>query len=84
MNMSLLIGYRRLTGLTQENMAKIIGISLSSYKMKEKGLSEFKHSEMIKFYKVVQSVNPNISFEDIFFDKNVHECSFDVKDWITS
>lgn len=48
-------------GLKQKDMAKLIGISVSSYNYKENGLSDFTLSEIKKIIEIF-----NESFENIF------------------
>lgn len=64
--MNTIVGYRKMIGKTQKQMADIIGIGEVAYRMKENGQSEFKKSEMIRFYEVVNLMNPSITFGDIF------------------
>jgi putative transcriptional regulator len=61
-------GYRTMSGLTQEEMAKELNMSTQSYMLKETGKREFTHSEMTNFVKVIQTVDPMITMDDIFMD----------------
>ncbi len=62
-------GYRMISGLTQREMAKILDIEEVTYRLKEKGKSEFKRSEMIAFTKEVKKMLPKITVQDIFFNE---------------
>ncbi len=54
--------------LTQEQMAKAMGISRSAYINKENGVVDWKLSEMNKFADVVnENTGTNLSVKDIFF-----------------
>lgn len=61
------LGYRKMLGMTQEQMAKRIGISENQYRSKEKGKFDFSSSEMKIFYKLVKEKIDGINLEDIFF-----------------
>ena len=61
-------GCRVMAGLTQEDMAKQLDIAVSSYRLKETGAREFTHNEMIKFVKIIQTVDPMVTMDDIFMD----------------
>ena len=65
--------YRVFSGYTQEKMADLLNISLSSYRNKEKGVTSFNDFEKIKFYQVVKSYIPNATIENIFFDQLVQK-----------
>ena len=68
MNLKRLKGLRAEHDLSQEEMAKLIGISLSSYQRKETGESQFSLNEA---YKISQIFNKNIY--EIFFGKSYPE-----------
>jgi len=61
-------GYRTMSGLTQEEMAKELNMSLASYRLKESGAREFTQKEMINFVKVIQTIDPMITLDDIFME----------------
>lgn len=54
-------GKRVEKGLTQTDIAKLIGMATSTYNMKENGSREFSMSECIEIMKVL-----DCKFEDIF------------------
>lgn len=54
-------GKRVEKGLTQPEIAKLIGMATSTYNMKENGIREFSMSECIELMKVL-----DCKFEDIF------------------
>src|SRR5699024_8371528 len=64
----LIAGYRKMTGRTQAEMTKKIGISEGTYRNKENGKARFKDNEMEIFYKLVQEINPAVDVSAIFFN----------------
>lgn len=66
-NIMIIAGYRKMTGLTQREMADKIGISEGTYRNKEKGKASFKDNEMKVFYELVKKTNPSVDFQEIFF-----------------
>ena len=62
-----LVGYRTLIGLTQTEMCKKIGMSLSSYSERENGKREFRASEMKKIMEIINEKYPLMTMEEIFF-----------------
>lgn len=63
----IIAGYRKMTGLTQREMAKRLSISEGTYRNKEKGKASFKDGEMKVFYELVKKTNPSVTFQEIFF-----------------
>lgn len=65
--MNKVLGYRKMLGKTQKQMAMEFNISEQSYRNKEKGKVEFKKDEMIKFKSLLvgKGLN-NITLDDIF------------------
>lgn len=61
-----LIGKRYEFGLTQEKMAKILGISKNNYYLKEVGKLDFNLSEVKKILNFFKC-----EYNDIFFEENV-------------
>lgn len=53
-------------GLKQKDMAKLIGISVSTYNYKENGISDFTLTEIKKIIELF-----NESFDNIFFDEKI-------------
>lgn len=68
---NLIAGYRKMTGMRQEDFAKLMNISRQAYWNKETGRTPFTDSEKIVFLNEVSKVIPNISISDIFFSKKV-------------
>lgn len=66
--MNLIVGYRKMLGYTQSEMAKKMGISSQSYWQKEKGRVSFSDKEKIIFKKLLQSLFPSITIDEIFFN----------------
>ncbi|MBF6625734.1 helix-turn-helix domain-containing protein [Aerococcaceae bacterium zg-BR9] len=60
-------GYRNMLKMTQDDMAKEMGITKQAYYLKENGKREFKDAEKIKFKELLLPTFPNITLEDIFF-----------------
>ena len=62
--MNKLRGLRVAKGLTQEDMADILGISKQTYNQKEQGKSEFKTSEI----NIILDLFDDENYENIFLD----------------
>ena len=60
-------GYRVMVGLTQQELASKLGISVQSYRNKEKGRVAFKDSEKIFIRDLFGRVVKGITLEDLFF-----------------
>ncbi len=60
-------GYRVMVGLTQQELASKLGISVQSYRNKEKGRVAFKDSEKIFIRELFGRVVKGITLEDLFF-----------------
>lgn len=58
--------YRVLANLTQEEMAKELGISVTAYRMKENNEREFTRSEMNAFVKKIKTVDETVTLDTIF------------------
>lgn len=61
-----IVGYRKMLGLTQEEMAKTLDLSIVAYRNKESGKTQFKEKEMLAFHKICLSKIPNITLDEIF------------------
>ncbi|MBU5275209.1 transcriptional regulator [Levilactobacillus brevis] len=61
--------YRKFVGLTQGQMAKKLGISVSSYRNKESERTPFNDKEKIAFRNIVAQTVGEITIDSIFFDK---------------
>lgn len=70
-----LIGKRNELGITQEKMAELLGISKNNYNLKENGKLDFNLVEVKKILKILNS-----DYETIFFDNNVIENSYKIKE----
>ncbi|WP_461206419.1 helix-turn-helix transcriptional regulator [Clostridium sp. DL1XJH146] len=62
-----LAAYRRFINVSQKEMAKIAGISLTSYNQKELGKKEFTQTQIGKITKFLKEKIPNVTIEEIFF-----------------
>lgn len=60
-------GYRVMLGLTQKEMADVLGISAQSYYLKETGQVRFTHDEMHVFRDKLRGILPEVTVDDIFF-----------------
>ena len=56
-----------MVGLTQQELASKLGISVQSYRNKEKGRVAFKDSEKIFIRELFGRVVKGITLEDLFF-----------------
>lgn len=65
---NIICGYRKMTGLTQKEMAEKLNISEGTYRNKEKGKSSFKYKEMVDFHEIISKKNLSVTINDIFFD----------------
>lgn len=65
--MNKIAGYRKMLGLTQEELANKIGISRSSFQSKENGKFPFKQTEMKKIVTVFQQADLNVTLDSLFF-----------------
>lgn len=62
-----IVGYRKMLGLTQTEMAKKMGISKQSYYLKEKGETAFNDREKQLFKDMLLPIFPEITIDSIFF-----------------
>lgn len=61
-------GYRNMLGLSQTEMAKLIGISSKQvYSQKENNKNSFNDDEKKRFKEVLEQYFPDITIDDIFF-----------------
>ncbi len=65
--MNKIVGYRKMLGMTQEDMAKKFNISKQAYWMKEKGKSQFSDKEKLLFKRMLLPLFPLITVDEIFF-----------------
>lgn len=75
--MNLIAGYRVTLGKSQTDMAKLFGISLQAYRMKECGKTPFKDSEKLIFKEMLLPIFPDITIDSIFFNKKVSKVESD-------
>ena len=66
MNMTKITELRKKYNITQEQIAKVIGISRVNYNMKENGKRAFKQKEMLKIYQYFNKKDKRINMQDIF------------------
>lgn len=61
--------YRRYIGLTQNQMANNLKISVTAYRNKERGITPFKDSEKVLIKnKLIENGIKDITIDDIFFN----------------
>lgn len=65
--------YRRFYGLTQQEMAKKLNISSQAYWNKENGRTPFNDKEKVFLKEMIEADFPNITYEELFFNKKVTE-----------
>jgi len=66
------MGYRKLLGMTQKDLASFLGVSIQSIRNKEKGKTSFSDSEKIVFRNLIrEKAFPHITIDDIFFTEKV-------------
>lgn len=66
-NLDKIKGYRKMLRLTQYDMAKLLGISLSAYNKREQGYIEFSDSEKITVRNLITEHFPTENIESLFF-----------------
>lgn len=59
-------GFRVMVGMTQEEMANAIGVSVRTYTNKETGKSEFTISEFKLIKDTLNNKGLNVSLEELF------------------
>lgn len=70
------VSYRKFIGYTQIEMARLLNISVQSYRNKEKGITPFKDYEKMKVKdKLVNNGFEKITIDEIFFSKKVAKSS---------
>ncbi|MFI3683873.1 transcriptional regulator [Vagococcus fluvialis] len=65
--MNKIVGYRKMLGKTQVEMANVFNISTQSYWKKENGKTKFSDEEKIIFRQLLKPLFPHITIDDIFF-----------------
>ncbi|WP_034438077.1 helix-turn-helix transcriptional regulator [Clostridium ihumii] len=66
-----LIAYRKLLNITQLEMSKKLGVSLTTYNHKETGKKDFNQTEMFYITQILKEKVPQITMDEIFFKKNI-------------
>lgn len=66
--MAKLKGYRVMLGLTQQEMANILGISLQSYNNKETNKTAFNDKERLAIKSMVSEIKPDITIDELFYN----------------
>lgn len=66
-------GYRTMLGVTQKELAKKLNITIQSISNKERGVTSFTDKEKIIIKTMLEPHFPNITIDEIFFDKMFKE-----------
>ena len=66
-SMSKLRGYRVMLGLTQQQMADKLKISLQSYNNKELGKTPFNDKERLAIKSIVAEIKSDITIDELFY-----------------
>lgn len=66
--MSKLRGYRVMLGLTQQQMANKLKISLQSYNNKELGKTPFNDKERLAIKSMIAEIKPDITIDELFYN----------------
>lgn len=61
-----LVGYRKMYGLNQSDIAKVLKIGVNTYSFKENGKTEFNISEIRKITTLLKEYNPKLTMDEIF------------------
>lgn len=59
-------------GITQKEIASVIGVTPTTYSYKENGKTYFNQREMITITNELKKHNPVITMDDIFFENAVN------------
>lgn len=59
--------YRNFLGYSQREMSDLLGITLNSYRNKERGITNWKDEERVFFKKLLLPLFPGITVDTIFF-----------------
>lgn len=60
-------GYRNFLGMNQTQMATALGITLTAYRNKENGKTEWKDSERIMIKELLTPYFPGITIDQLFY-----------------
>lgn len=60
-------GYRKMLGMTQQDMAKKMNISRQTYSLKENGKISFSDNEKVILKELLMQIFPKITIDEIFF-----------------
>lgn len=66
-----LLGYRKMLGLTQKQMADLSDMCLTTYNFKEQGKADFTQTEMEKITEIIKEKFPDVTMDEIFFRTKV-------------
>ena len=61
-----LVGYRKMFGLNQSDVAKVLNIGINTYSSKENGNTEFNISEVKAITNLLKEYNPKLTIDEIF------------------
>ena len=61
-----LVVYRKMFGLNQSYVAKVLNIGINTYSFKENGKTEFNISEAKAITNLLKEYNPKLTIDEIF------------------
>ena len=65
MSVNKIKGYRAMLGMSQKEMAEVLGLSLRGYSTKENGQSKFDANELVKIQQTFKEKNLEVSLDDL-------------------
>lgn len=68
-----LASVRKLYGFNQGAIAKVIGVTVTTFSAKETGKVSFTQKEMVTITNFFKELDPKITMDDIFFVEEVTE-----------
>lgn len=69
--MNKILIYRKMLNKSQSEIADLMGISTQAYSNKENRKTEFRDNEKVIFKRLLMSIFPNITIDEIFFDEKL-------------
>lgn len=63
--------YRRALNISQSEMAKVVGLGLTSYNLKENGKSYFTQKQMLEILNFFNDKGLKLTADEIFFKQEV-------------
>lgn len=66
-SLNLVKGYRNMLNLTQEDLAKKLGVTKQAYSLKEIGKTPYSDKEKVILLNIFQQADPTLTIESLFF-----------------